>query len=327
MMKTNGKSFCKTNKVSFCEAESKLLNFLMLAVLTVPGVVMAADAETTSHKQDIHVIPETSHHTVTGNVAFVTQYVFRGLSQTNGKPALQGGLDYAHTSGFYAGTWLSNISWFTDQNANTKNAPVALASPGSVGAPYTANRSNSANLEWDIYGGFKNSFADDWSYDVGGVYYYYPGVYDNLGAYRKPDTLEVYGAIGYKWVTLKYSKGVSNYTFGVNEGKGADYLDLSALVPVGESGFNLQAHIGKQKYPGNANAGYWGASGGNNSYFSYTDYKLGLTKDYSGFTYGLAYTYANTKDAAPDNNTTAYLNTFGKNIGRSRLALSVTRSF
>lgn len=288
----------------------------------------AAEAETTSHKQDIHAIPEAEPHTVTGNVAFATQYVFRGLSQTNGKPALQGGLDYAHTSGFYTGTWLSNISWFTDQNAGTKAAPVALTSPGDVGAPYTANRSNSAKLEWDVYGGFKNSFADGWTYDVGGIYSCYPGTYDNLGAYRRADTLEVYGSIGYKWVSLKYSKGVSNYTFGVNEGKGASYLDLSALVPLGESGLNLLAHVGKQDFPGNPNTGYWGtASGGNNNYFDYTDYKLGLTKDYSGFTYGLAYTYANTKDAAPDNDTTAYLNAFGKNIGRSRLALTVTRSF
>lgn len=299
--------------------KTNLLNSLILAALAVPGIAMAEEAAVTQHKGDIHVIP-ASAHTVTGNIAFTTQYVFRGLTQTNGKPALQGGLDYAHTSGFYAGSWLSNISWFTDQNNGTKSAPVALSSPGG-------GRSNSATLEWDIYGGFKNSFADNWTYDVGGLYYYYPGTYDNLGAYRKPNTFEVYGAIGYKWVTLKYSRGVSNHTFGVNEGKGASYLDLSALVPLGESGFNLQAHIGRQKYPGDANAGYWGASGGNNSYFDYTDYKLGLTKDYSGFTYGLAYTYANTKDAAPDNETTAYLNAFGKNTGRSRLALSVARSF
>lgn len=298
-----------------------LAGAIVLPSFMIASSAGATEAETTSHKQDIHVIPETAQHTVTGNVAFATQYVFRGLTQTNGKPALQGGLDYAHTSGVYAGTWLSNISWFTDQNNGTKSAPVALASPGG-------GLSNSANLEWDLYGGFKNSFADGWTYDVGGVYYYYPGIYDILGAYRKPNTLEVYGAIGYKWVTLKYSKGVSNYTFGVNEGKGASYLDLSALVPLGESGFNLQAHVGKQNYPGNPNTGYWGTtSGGNNNYFDYTDYKLGLTKDYSGVTYGLAYTYANTKDAAPDNDTTAYLNAFGKNIGRSRLALSVSKTF
>ena len=72
---------------------------------------------------------------------------------------MQGGFDYAHSSGFYAGTWLSNISWFTDQNAGVKNAPVSLASPGSVGAPYSVGASNTASLEWDLYAGYKNTIA------------------------------------------------------------------------------------------------------------------------------------------------------------------------
>ena len=267
-----------------------------------------------------------SPHKFTGNISLASQYIFRGLSQTNGDPALQGGMDYSHASGLYAGTWLSNISWFTDQNANIKSAPVSLASPGSVGAPYTPNQSNAASLEWDFYAGFKNSFAGgDWNYDVGVIQYYYPGRYDNVGAYRKPNTTEVYGLIGYKWVSLKYSKGISTHTFGVNESKGADYLDLSATIPLGESGFNLLAHVGKYNFPGNANLGYWGTSGGNNNFFDYIDYRLGLTKGYLGFTFGFAWTHANTKDAAPDGQTTAYLNAFGKNVGGHRIMLSVTR--
>jgi uncharacterized protein (TIGR02001 family) len=269
-----------------------------------------------------------SPHTFTVNVSLASQYVFRGLSQTNGYPALQGGLDYSHVSGLYAGIWLSNISWFTDQNANIKSAPVSLASPGSVGAPYTPNQSNAAGLEWDFYAGFKSSFAGGaWNYDIGVIQYYYPGRYDNVGAYRKPHTTEVYGLIGYKWVSLKYSKGISAYTFGINESKGGDYLDLSATIPLGKSGFNLLAHVGKYNFPGNSNVGYWGASGGNNNFCDYTDYKLGLTKNYWGCAFGFAWTYANTKDAAPDGQTTAYMNAFGKNIGRHRVVLSVTKTF
>ena len=56
---------------------------------------------------------------LTSNVGVSSQYVFRGLAQTNERPALQGGADYAHASGLYAGTWLSNISWFSDTNAGT----------------------------------------------------------------------------------------------------------------------------------------------------------------------------------------------------------------
>ena len=87
------------------------------------------------------------------------------------------------------------------------------------------------------------------------------------------------------------------------------------------------AHVGKYNFPGNANVGYWGASGCNNNCFDYTDYKLGVTKDYLGSTFGLAWTHANTKDAAPDGQTTAYMNAFGKNIGGDRVALSVTKTF
>jgi uncharacterized protein (TIGR02001 family) len=269
-----------------------------------------------------------SPYTFTGNISLASQYIFRGLAQTNGYPALQGGMDFSHASGFYAGIWLSNISWFTDQNANIKSAPVSLASPGSVGAPYAPNQSNAAGIEWDFYAGFKKSFTGgDWNYDLGIIQYYYPGRYDNVGAYRNPNTIEIYGLIGYKWVSFKYSRGISAYTFGVNESKGAYYLDLSATIPLGESGFNLLAHVGKYNFPGNANVGYWGTFGGNNNFFDYTDYKLGLTKEYLGYIFGIAWTHADTKDAAPDGQTTAYMNAFGKNIGGHRVGLSVTKTF
>jgi len=267
-------------------------------------------------------------------MTITSDYVFRGLTQTKSKPAIQGGLDYAHPSGLYVGTWLSNISWFTDQDAGNKILPISLASPGAVGAPYFPNRSNQASLEWDIYGGYKNAFAEDWNYDIGVLTYNYPGTYDNLGAYRKPNTTEVYGALGYKWLTLKYSKAISTYTFGVNESKGADYVDLSASIPLGDSGFTLLAHVGHQRYPGNANSGYWGPANvpgrGNNSYFSYTDYKLGVSKDFEGYTFMLAATGSNTKDSANDvlnGITTAYMNAFLKNIGKGTVAVSVTKTF
>jgi hypothetical protein len=113
----------------------------------------------------------------------------------------------------------------------------------------------------------------------------------------------------------------------VNESKGASYIDLSATVPLEDSGFTLLAHVGRQNYPGNPNTGYWGASGGNNNFFDYTDYKLGVTKEYRGYTFGAARTYANTEDAAPDGQTTAYMNAFGKNIGRDRLGVSISKTF
>src|SRR5688572_15154001 len=130
-----------------------------------------------------------SPHSVTGNVGFFSQYVFRGLAQTNERPALQGGFDYAHSSGFYAGTWASNISWFSD------------LAPG-----------NSVSLEWDGYTGFKKTWADALTSDVGYLRYQYPGSY--AAGVLKPNTDELYLGLGWKWATLKYSYAMSDL-FGV----------------------------------------------------------------------------------------------------------------
>ena len=89
-----------------------------------------------------------SEHTLTGNFGLFSSYRFRGIDQTSGKPALQGGFDYSHASGFYAGNWNSNVS---------------------SGAGYPEG-----NLEMDFYGGYKASFGN-FGIDVGGLYYYYPG--------------------------------------------------------------------------------------------------------------------------------------------------------
>src|SRR6187551_3923067 len=97
----------------------------------------------------------TPDYTLTGNFGIYSQYIFRGLTQTDRKPAFQGGFDLATPGGFYAGTWGSNISWLHDA--------------GVV--------DHGASLEWDFYGGYKYAFNDDWGMDVGVLYYWYPGDY------------------------------------------------------------------------------------------------------------------------------------------------------
>ena len=62
-----------------------------------------------------------SAHTFTGNVGFVSDYVFRGISQTQNHPAIQGGFDYNHASGFYVGTWASNVGWVTRSDYSAKD--------------------------------------------------------------------------------------------------------------------------------------------------------------------------------------------------------------
>ena len=132
-----------------------------------------------------------SPHTLTGNLGLFSSYRFRGIDQTFGKPALQGGIDYSHASGFYVGNWNSNVN---------------------EGAGYPEG-----NLEMDFYGGWKGSWGD-WGLDVGGIYYYYPGTdasTANGTAFVNPrnptkihtgkvDNKELYIAGSWKTVSLKY---------------------------------------------------------------------------------------------------------------------------
>ncbi len=224
-----------------------------------------------------------SPHSLTANVGLYSQYIFRGLNQTNRDPAVQGGFDYAYDTGgstVYLGTWLSNIAWLHDS------------------AQYS-----SSSLENDWYGGLRGAFGkSDFTYDVGYLYYYYPGtVIPTTG--EKGDTQEVYGALGWQWLSAKLSYGVGNKTFAVRNSSGTYYLDITANYPVGDTGLNLIAHWGKQKYKGTdlRNApGFRVANISNDAEYSYTDIKLGATYDLSkssdlfkGMTLGGYYTKAN----------------------------------
>jgi uncharacterized protein (TIGR02001 family) len=256
---------------------SKLTYSLILAGLAGLSSISALAADAPA--------PE---HTLTGNVGLFSQYIYRGITQTNEKPALQGGFDYAHSSGFYAGIWGSNVSWISD--------PV---------------NGVSASLELDTYFGFKNSFAGDFSYDVGFLRYNYPGSYP--AGFVKPDTNEIYGALGYKWITAKYSHSLGD-TFGVDNATNTNYIDLSANFEVADK-LMLGLHAGKQTYKGNIG----GVS--NDSLFTYTDYKVSLTKDINGYMVGVAYTDTDAADSG------YFVPATGKNIGRSQFIVSVSKSF
>jgi len=170
--------------------------------------------------------PPAPDSTLTANVGLFSQYGFRSISQTAGKPAVQGGFDWTHSSGFYLGTWASNISWLEDFGLY-----------------------NRSSLEWDFYGGYKNTFpgSEDWSYDVGLYYYYYPGQRISSPGIYNANTFEMYGAIAWKWLSAKASYNFLNY-FGAEptgqKTNGTWYIDFSAAYPVGETGFTVLAHYG-----------------------------------------------------------------------------------
>ena len=210
-------------------------------VLALPGVARADD-------------PPVSPFSF--NVGAVSDYRYRGISQTRLKPALQGGIDYAHSSGFYLGTWASTIKWITDSYGD-------------------------AQIEWDIYGGYKGDLIkDSLSYDVGLLQYAYPGARTKKWdvAYKNPNTTEIYGALSFGPVTTKLSYALTNlfgnYDFAANSGsKGSLYLDLSASFEVG--GVTLAPHVGYQKIKDIANA-------------SCTDYSFTISKDFSGLVPSIA---------------------------------------
>lgn len=256
--------------------KSKLYNSLILAVLAMPGIAMAEEASPFS-----------------ANVGLTTDYIFRGISQTSGNPAVQGGIDFAHESGFYAGVWGSNVSWITDFGAT-----------------------GSASLELDTYLGFSNSIAEDFTYDVGFIRYNYPGSYTPVAGTVKADTDEIYGSIGYKWITLKYSYGTGKF-LTVPGARGTNYIELNASVPLGDTGITVDAHAGKQTYKGTAAAAL--AAAGTSA--TYSDYKLAVSKDFAGYTFSLSYTDTNTRLGG------FYTTPAGKDLGRGTAALSVSRSF
>ena len=218
---------------------------IALAFATAVGV---AQAQTPAP-----ATPPPPEHTATANVGLFSEYIFRGIAQTAGKPALQGGFDYAHSSGVYAGVWGSNVSWLEDFGAY-----------------------NRSSLELDFYGGYKAAIGDtDFFWDVGGLYYYYAG--ERNPGVVSADNFELYGALGWKWVSVKLSYSLKDY-FGARPNANADktdgtiYVDLTANYPIGETGVTLVGHVGWLDVKNDGSDGDPATFGK----VSYTDWKLGV---------------------------------------------------
>ena len=160
-----------------------LITTAVLGALVAPSFVFAADA---APAPDL---------TVAYNVGLYSQYIFRGMTQTDRKPALQGGVDLTHSSGFYLGMWGSNISWLRD-------------SYGLTGGETDTFYKKGGNLEVDIYGGYRYSFGETGlGIDIGALQYWYPGS-ERGGIWAKANTTELYGALiinGLKQKSLVWS--------------------------------------------------------------------------------------------------------------------------
>ena len=242
--------------------------------------------------------PEASP--VTANVSVVSDYRYRGISQSNLRPAVQGGFDYAHESGFYIGNWNSSIQWVNG------NSPSVASS-----------------VEMDFYAGVKKELiGEGFASDLGVLQYYYPTSGNFTSPWLNPNTTEIYAAQNYTFGPLtgflKFSYAVTN-TFGNQNSSGSYYPDLTANYDTGIWGLAVNAHVGYQYIAGTVS----GTS--NSSLYSYTDWKLGVTKDFGGgLSLAAAYIGTDAKKIGPSY---AYVSPTGKNLGGSTGVVTLTKTF
>ena len=181
------------------------------------------------------------------SLGVASNYYFRGVTQTSDNAAVSGSVDYANDSGFYLGTWMSNVDFGRDEN----------------GEDYKAD------MEVDFYAGFANDIGDSgFGYDLSVLYYWYPGAGgDDQGG--ELDYTEVSG-------TLSYGPVAANIAYTVDSEYGDDdsafiegdiYYGLSADIPVDFEGFGLGVFVGYYDFDadgknccGDLSYTHWGAS-------------------------------------------------------------------
>lgn len=213
-----------------------------------------------------------AHAELSANVALTSDYVWRGVSQTLEDPAVQGGFDYSHESGFYAGVWGSNVDF---------------------------GEGDSADLELDVYGGFAGELGNGIGYDLGLIYYIYPGTAPGVDY----DWLEAYGSLSYSYFTLAL-----NYSSDVfNADEDGFYINLSAEYPISDA-LAVSGGIGHYSF----DDAVFGAGAPD----SYVDWNLGLSGSYAGF--GLDLRYHDTDDDGAT--------LFGDNAD-GRVVFTVSKSF
>lgn len=217
------------------------------------------------------------------NAAVTSDYRYRGISQTRLQPALQGGVDLVHTaSGVYAGAWASSIKWTSDAGGD-------------------------GDVEVDLYLGKRGELTGGLGYDLGVLRYAYPSNgLAGVPGFVNANTTEVYAQLSYGVALVKYSHAVTNL-FGFVDSEDSGYLDLAANLEAAE-GLIVNLHAGRQRVANNGAA-------------SYTDWKLGVTKDFGVVSAALAYVGTNADKrayASPAN---------GKFTGRSALVLAISKTF
>lgn len=246
-----------------------------------------------------------------GSVTLVSDYIWRGQSQTWGGPALQLGVEASHIAGTYAGFWASNNS---DQWV-----------PGST-------------LETDWYAGFRNKFPaalSDFSYDINVNYAYFPAANFNKTGFNNPaasvDTVELYAAVSYQWLTIKAGQVLTNF-YGwdeTNSSPGGGFAgDASAGVTGSTKGsYFVEANVNQEIAQGWNLIGQIGRQTIKNSTgLDWNYYKLGLSRTLDAWVLGIAY-WGSSEPKAFKNFLGLKNNGVTSNPEQSTVVLSVARNF
>lgn len=188
-----------------------------IAFHLLPAALALSCAAPSAHAQAAPAdAPAETPFPVTANVALTNNYVSRGFTQTWSKPAIQGGLDYAHSSGLFLGTWMSSLS----------------------GTEYRGG-----SIEWDLYGGYTGTVSD-LSYTAALYQYVYPGTRSPLVNGHRYDYTEVKLGVTYKMLTANAYITVSDHYFGTfDDARGSGYYEVNLNPDLG-NGFTLLAHVG-----------------------------------------------------------------------------------
>jgi uncharacterized protein (TIGR02001 family) len=204
-----------------------------------------------------------------GLSAYVTgtsEYIWRGLKQSQGDAAVQGGIDYDFDNGFYVGTWASTIKWTED-----------------------GNYMNDSDFETNFFGGYASEFGDTGiGYDVGLLQYYFPG--NKKSGVADVDATEAYiglnTGIAHTNLAIKYSHVLSDDAWGISDAKGSQYYEANWTIPVTDT-VAVLSHVGRSEFDGTGNGD-----------LDYTDWSIGAEYAWNeNLTLGAAWTDTNADGA------------------------------
>lgn len=259
---------------------------LMMAVFTPPAFAAEGAGEPAQARD-----PASPPSTLSANVTFASQYVGRGIGQSWGRPALQGGVDYVRPDGWSAGAWGSTVDERFVENGSR---------------------------ELDLYGGYTGT-AGALGYNVSAIYYLYPGA-RIAATHTRFDYGELSAGLTWKSFYVKYNVTVTPTFFGITQARGSGYLDAGVNHELGH-GVTLNLHAGDGRVAGSGNAA-WNWRDVRAGFTAQLDERWSAAVAWSR-AYGATPAYEHYSTGVPDRNGMPAV----ADVSRRAVVLTVTRTF